>query len=253
MDNFNQKVVFIVMIVLSFTLIFLGNNLVFAATPDGPSNSDLKSNETKATAGSYMMNISGGYIGAVNFTATMNNERWKGFVGWVKGTFALQDAGGSTLFDWTLSATTGQVYATRKSDTPSWTNLSCANVSKLNIEDEELDHDNNKQDNITKTFTAAAKDHDQFWAAGNNISLDSCYAIETYVNNVSQSGTDRFEEVALSDGHNESSGSLIYAVILEEAVQGYDGDNFDFQMIVPEDGSPGNTIVTAYYLYIELA
>jgi len=53
--------------------------------------------------------------------------------------------------------------------------------------------------------------------------------------------------MALSDGVN-----TVYATIMEEDVTGYDGSKYDFQMIVPEDGSPGFSGATAYYIYVEI-
>jgi hypothetical protein len=48
------------------------------------------------------------------------------------------------------------------------------------------------------------------------------------------------------------STSIIYATILENDLAGYDGQTYDFQMLVPENGSQGFTGATAYYLYVEL-
>ena len=78
-----------------------------------------------------------------------------------------------------------------------------------------------------------------------SIAANQCPTLNTYINNVSQD-TD-FEEMALYD-----STSIIYATILENDLAGYDGQTYDFQMLVPENGSQGFTGATPYYIYVEL-
>jgi hypothetical protein len=73
-----------------------------------------------------------------------------------------------------------------------------------------------------------------------------------------------FKEVLLSDKINNDSvaGFIIYTGILAQSqtpaitADGYDGQTYDFQMIVGEDGHGANTGPTAtestYYFYVEL-
>ena len=44
----------------------------------------------------------------------------------------------------------------------------------------------------------------------------------------------------------------VYATIMEQDTIGFDGDRYDFQMIVPENGNQSFSGATAYYIYIEL-
>jgi hypothetical protein len=232
-------IIFLLGIILSSII------LISAANPVGPNTVISVSNETKtSTAGAAFFNISGGYISALNLSANIQNLRWKAFVGWVNGKFTLDDQGGATIYDWTLSVTTGRVYSTRDGSTIEWSSIACANrTTNLNTEELNMFHTNNSGDNITKTFQYGT--HDPFWVAGRNIASGSCPTINTYIGNATQDND--FEEMALYD-----STSIIYATILENDLAGYDGQTYDFQMLVPENGSQGFTGATAYYLYVEL-
>ncbi len=227
---------FLLMIILSLSFII--------ATPTGPSNIYHVSNSTKGATSAGFINISGGYISTINLTANSQNLRWKAFVGNVTGKFTLDDSGGSTIYDWTLSSTGGEVYATRNSGTITWTNISCATNTWLMQENGAMDHQNTSADSINNTFVSGT--HSLFFVGATSITASSCPTLNTYVNSGSQDSS--FEEIALY-----ASSSVIYASILEEDVTGYDGQPYDFQMIVPENGDPGFTGATAYYLYVELS
>ena len=99
-------------------------------------------------------NISGGYIAALNLSASIQNTHWKAFVGWITAGFTLDDSAGSTIYDWSLAVTSGRVYATRDSSTIEWNSIQCANVSTtLAAEDLALSHNISlRQDTINMTF-----------------------------------------------------------------------------------------------------
>jgi hypothetical protein len=231
----------IVFTILLFSALFLSSLVI--ATPTGPSNINVTSNETKTSTAGQMVNISGGYISKLNITASVQNPHWKAFVGWIDGKFTLDDASGSTLYDWTLSTIGGEVYATRASGVANWGTISCADATEITAEDTSLNH--TAEDNITSTFTSASNSA-TFVVAGTTITAGACSAINTYVNNVTQAT--KFEEVILHD-----TSDIIYATILEEDETGYDGSAYDFQMLVPEVALETWTGSTAYYLYVELS
>ncbi len=247
--NQDKAMLKILLVLTSVLFIFIFLNSVNAADPEGPSSITWLDNETKASVDDFTWNVSGGYISHINFSATTQNSRWKGMVGWVNGLFTLDDASGNTLFEWSLTTITGQVYATTNATSPTWSSLSCANITRLELENNLMEH-SSSEDNITKTFSN--QDHDPFTAAGVSISENDCYSLRTYVENNTQSVTEYFEEVALFDGHNSTGGGVVYATILEDDQTGYDSEAYDFQMIVPENGNSASSIVTAYYIYIEL-
>ena len=50
---------------------------------------------------------------------------------------------------------------------------------------------------------------------------------------------------------DSTNGDIVYATILEQDAQGFDNNQYDFQMIVPEVGLTWSSS-TAYYFYVEL-
>jgi hypothetical protein len=222
--------------------VFIMTGMAFA-NPDGPSQVVFVSNETKAANPAFEVNISGGYISTINITAVMQNPRWKAFVGNVTGKFTLDDASGSTIFDWTLATISGQIYATRNSSSLNWPVIACA--STANIEDENIAMGHTgQQDNLTVTFSSA--EHPEFFVGAQQILQDSCdHALNTFVNSAAQASN--FFEVTLN-----TEGNIVYATVIESSETGFDGNLYDFQMIVPEVGTPGFGGATAYYLYVEL-
>jgi len=237
------------LLVLFFVALFffLFFDIVYA-TPVGPDNVVIESNMTKGSLGAYVLNISGGRVAVINLSSTIQNTRWKAFIGRVTGSFTLDDASGSTVYDWALSSIGGEVYATRNSSTINWNNLTCASVASLNLENTRLSH-TSPADNLTVTFNVSSgATHREFFVASRNISQNSCPTLNTYVNNNTQDSV--FEEVAL---YEAIGSNIVYATILEQDAAGYDGRPYDFQMIVPEVGTPGWDGATAYYLYVELS
>lgn len=219
--------------------------VVDAATPQGPDVLNISTNETKGSVGAKMVNISGGYIASMNLSATVQNIRWKAFVGQVTGLFTLDDASGSTIFDWTLTSITGRIYATRNSSSITWSNINCSNLAFLENENYKMNH-TNANDNITATFNmTAGATHGGFFAAGVEIFNNSCPTLNTYIDNATQDTY--FQEMVLDD-----DASVVYATIIETDHNGFDSTDYDFQMIVPENGAAGFSGATAYYIYVEL-
>jgi hypothetical protein len=214
-----------------------------SADPVGPTGVTSVWNETMNTTAAGFFNISGGYIAALNLSVSAQNMRWKAFVGWVTGGFTLDDSSGSTIYDWSTTITNGRVYATRDSSTIEWNSIECANLL-TNLESENTALNHTQADNITATFSLDTL-HDGFLVAGEPILPDTCPTLNTFVNDTSQD--DVFDEVALYDGT-----SIVYAALLSIGEVGYDGNTYDFQMLVPENGTPGFSGATAYYLYAEI-
>lgn len=215
------------------------------AEPQGPDEILLNSNQTAASVAGKMLNISGGYIADINLSATIQNPRWKGIVGLVTGMFTLDDASGSSIYDWTLASITGRIYTSRNDSGINWAGIRCANLTTLDVENFRINH-TNANDNITATFNVTSgATHNPFFVGAIPIGASSCPTLNTYVDNSTQDNF--FEEVALYDGNN-----IIYAAILEEAETGFNGKPFDFQLIVPENGAATFTGATAYYIYLEI-
>jgi len=249
----NQKKLVEVFLVLALALAIFLSSGARAADPVGPDSIDLISNVTKNTTSTKMINISGGRIGTFDVNATIQNPRWKAFIGNVTGRFTLMDAEGATVFDWTISSITGRIYATANSTALSWATVNCSNVTSLESENVKFNH-TRADDNITITFNATFNEttnltqsgsHNPFYVGNRYMPASTCPTLNTYENSNPQDAD--FEEVALYDG-----GNMIYATLLEDNEAGYNGYKYDFQMIVPEIGLADFNGATAYYIYVEI-
>jgi hypothetical protein len=233
-------------IFLIIAIIFISSfKTVSGADPEGPDSVLNYYNTTKTSVSSKMINISGGYIGTINITATVKDIRWKAFVGYVSGSFTLDDATGATIYDWSLTSITGRVYATRNSTSVLWSNINCSNITNLNRENVAMNH-SNANDNLNMTFNySTGATHREFYVGNKFIVTNSCPTLNTYVGNNTQDNV--FEETALFDGYN-----TVYATNIEPRIPGFNNATYDFQMIVPENGLPGFNGATAYYIYVEI-
>jgi hypothetical protein len=234
--------------------VFLGVVLAVAlflasviAAPTGPTTLNVTGNQTKGSTSAAQVNVSGGYIAYINMTATVQNPRWKAFVGSVTGKFTLSDSTGSAIYDWTLATVTGRIYATRNSSTVTWSSIQCANSTLLEWENLQMNH-SSRYDNISATFNTT--NHTSFYVGSVSITNNTCPTLATFRNNAAQSTY--FQEVTLTDTA-ATTGKIIYSTKLEQQTTGFDNNPYDFQMIVPENGLTGNTGVTPYYLYVELS
>jgi len=265
LQEFKERVIFLVILLLCTSFISF-----VIASPIPPTVNYIK-NETMGAAGSTgtIVNLTGngtfagGYIFTISISSLVQNKRWKAFVGNVTGRLTLDDGEGYTIFDWSqyTGSVGGEVYATRWSDAVNWSNINCTwgylhdqskyqNKSVIERENQAL-FLNNSDDNITTTFSSY--NHSAIQIGSITIPANNCSSLRTYING-SQNNQDIFTEVILYDGTNETNGKIIYATIIDTTDQyGYRNDtNYDFQMIVPENGSPNWHSATAYYFYVEL-
>jgi len=219
------------------------------SSPEGPGFSII-SNTSRTGAGGTEVNATyngtagGGYIYTMLMNATSQTVRWKGFVGNVSGQLVLDDVNGQSIYTWTLNSTfSGEVYATRYGSSVSWFNVNCSNSTHKDTEDQQLSLF--QQDNISSTFNT--RDHLAFAIGTLDITADSCFGIFTYVNDGPQAT--RFSEIMLYDYLNNVT---VYSTVLETDQAGFDGKSYDFQMILPENGSVGFAGPLSYYFYVEL-
>ncbi|PIY60679.1 hypothetical protein COY95_00545, partial [Candidatus Woesearchaeota archaeon CG_4_10_14_0_8_um_filter_47_5] len=107
-----------------------------------------------------------------------------------------------------------------------------------------------------KLGSTAQFNHSTFYAGEKKISTNTCYGTNLNVNNADQ-GTD-WAEVVLQDGTSQDVGDgvheydIIYAALLENKTTGFNGNGFDYQIILPESGLQGSQPSIAYYFYLEL-
>jgi len=242
------KEIFVVGVFSIISLMLL--SVVILAVPVGPSTVTPVSNVTKTATAATIFNISGGYIATFNLTANVQNVRWKAFVGNATGSFTLADATGSTIYNWASAAITGRIYATRNSSIINWGSVNCSNATTLGNESAAmiLNTTTAPSDMLTMTFNMTPGNA-PFYVGATFIGANTCPTLLTYKNSAPQSGTTDFQEVPLFT----PPGNLIYETPIQSPpVVGYNGQLYNFQMLVPENGTVGYNSSTAYYLYVEL-
>jgi len=241
------------------------------------------SNTTKNTSQALLINSSvngstpGGYIFTITLDSIQQNTRWKAYVGNVTGTLTLDDANDNSIFQWSLTTIAGEVFSTRASGTINWTGINCtwiadgrdnqtddtknktsSNRTPEHNEEIALSHTSvtSKDDNVTATF--ANFNHSELTIGGVVIAKNDCFSVQTFQKDAVQvfddSDNANFTQVILYDGaYNRTTGNVVYATFIENNEIGYRSDEkYDFQMIVPEDGSTGFVSSTPYYFYVEL-
>ncbi|MFA6073373.1 MAG: hypothetical protein WC758_04635 [Candidatus Woesearchaeota archaeon] len=229
---------------------------VFAVNiPLGPDTLDYVQSETSNIAlyPPKQIDAEAGNITEITITGRTQTKSWQGFYGNVSGTIILEDAQGNRFYDWTAAEPKGEVYAS-VNETISWTTVECAptstDITFLDSWQTFYGMNYTDYDTINTTYT---NDTHQIFYTGYN-TLDNCPTTFTYVNNVSQ--TADFEGVLLT---SDSNSTLIFTALLEDKAEGmradkvgFDGGEYDFQLLVAEDGSAANTVVTPYFFWVEL-
>jgi hypothetical protein len=233
--SINQKLLWPILIALAIV------NCIYAIQPSGPTSYENVSSESPLPSIGQVINTTGGTITTINFEATTQNPRWKGFVGNASGSFALMDASNFSLYDWSLASVQGEIYATRNESIIDWNSVACANAANILAEETTLGFTPSDEDNINRTFNMTT--HDSFYAGDTFIAANSCYSTYLNVNGTYQ--TTDFQELLLYYNN------LIYVALVEDEQRGFDNQSYDYQMILPENTDQGKPSET-YYFYIEL-
>lgn len=209
-----------------------GASMTYNSTDNGPTSTATGINNSRGT------------ITTIVLQATQQDTRWKGYVGNVTGTLALSNSAGQAIYDWTnLANPTGEVYATRSSSL-NFASVQCAQVATIGTEMTFNNMTGLETDAINSTFNST--DHTSMIIAGT--SLSNCPYASLYVSGTSQGqdNNDDFQEILVED----AGANLIYVSMLNDNTVGFDGTNYDFQMIVAESNVKATP--TSYYFYVEL-
>ena len=230
--------------IFTFIILALVISSVVSSLPAGPTIIS-NSTQTNVPAAASQITTAGGTFTTLVLNATTQTPRWKAYVGNVTGKLSLKDANSKSIFDWTLSSVTGEVYATRN-NTIDWSTIGCANSSIILSEDTSLNMTNTNADTINKTF--ANKIHKSFYVGSTLVQNSTCQAIATYINGSSQSVSENssFQEILLQD----NSSRMVYTTLINQNTTGFDNGKYDFQMIVAENEFQSSP--TTYYMYVEL-
>ena len=234
----------VVITCLMLSLILMSNmiNIAFAV-PEGPRVTYNQTYTATPRPGTFI-NTSGGTFTTLNLNVTQQDPRWKAYAGNITGKLLLSDAQNLSIYDWTWSETSGEVYATR-ANSINWPAIICANAAKITAEEVAMNHTATNADSISLTFNR--KVHKKFYVGTKYIANSTCFSIATYINGKNQTVSEnaKFQEVLLTDTTN-----LLYVTLLENAQSGFNNKKYDFQLLVAESDKRVNP--TPYYFYVEL-
>jgi hypothetical protein len=239
------KILFVMLLLLLVGAGLFSSMASVSAVPVGPVITfNATTNATPRPAAA--ITTAGGTFTTLVLNTTGQTYRWKAYVGNVTGKLVLADATNKSIFDWTVTSVTGEVYATRSSTAIDWTTVGCADTTSIDNEDIFMNMSLSSPDSINRTFNMTV--HKLFYVGTTRIQNSTCRAISTYVNGTRQTLSENavFQEVLLKDG----SSNLIYTTLVNASAFGYNNQKYDFQMILAENEYQSSP--TTYYLYVEL-
>jgi hypothetical protein len=217
----------------------------------------------------YEIQAQAGNVTALTFYSERSTLFWQGYYGNITGRIVLDDASNDTMFAWDLATPSGELYATNSSGAVLWDNLTCVNFTadlsdnhRINLSTLSIQYNMNttadpianmSTDGFNSTFNSTFESI--LTVGGNRLGDDdtdseNCPMLHTFVDNIWQSSN--FTELMTFD--NDSA--LVFVTFIENSLSGYgtgSDDQHDFQIMVPEDGTPGKeSSTTSYYFYVEL-
>jgi len=210
-------------------------NVTTRAPPDAPESHD-------ANAGNVT------YMTLYGYTVT---QAWQGYYGNVSGTIQLADNNDKVLYNWSLANPRGEVYATENGTNVDWGNIACKNISGANLTALEtwfnISYDD--PDGINETFSDS-NTHDVFYTASEDFTAGECASAYMF-NGSGASYSSEFQEVLLTD-QSDVVQTIFTSIIEQYGKAGFDGNNYDFEMIVLENGHGTDVAYRNYYFYVEL-
>ncbi|OGJ21185.1 hypothetical protein A3K73_05025 [Candidatus Pacearchaeota archaeon RBG_13_36_9] len=244
--NRTSWIYFSFFVALAFLLYF---GAVIAVEPFGANYT----NEISSTAqpdAPQSIPAQAGNVTQLDIFGYTTTQSWQGYYGNVTGTIILADSYDKVLYNWSLAAPEGEVYASvNGSGEIDWGNVACFNMDNHLALETLYNISTDDVDGVNETFKTG-NSHDPFYTAGAFFDTGTCASTQIF--DASGQGNDNsFEEVLLTDA--SSPVQTIFASLLEEEdIVGFDGNYYDFEMIVLENGHGTDTAMTPYYFYVEL-
>ncbi len=221
--------------------------LTAIAAPESPSELTATAGRHTGLPGVQSVDAYAGNATELNFDHESITKGWQGYYGNITGDIVLDNSDNQTLYAWPLTPS-GQIYAAWNASTPTWNSLECLNHANASVEAAIFNTLTSYSDNFTNTFNVTDS-HPKFNVSNNHIEQNTCtYSAWTHVSEAYPS-TSVFNETVLWD---PSLNFTVYTGLISENAVGFDGGDWDFQMLVPEDGWDDNEDALTYYFYIEL-
>lgn len=205
-----------------------------------------------------------GNLSEVTIYGVSTTSSWQGYFGNVTGTIELTDASNKSMYNWSQSSPSGEIYASNDSGVI-WTNIQCLNftangtlcssdaadqggeTSQCGINVSQLGDyygvSETDVDGINQTFNK--NNHLSFVTNSLSFSAGECSNAKLF----NSTGDGSFDEVLLYSPDNKA---VVYASLLKNNADGFDSKTHDFEMLVLENGHNGDASITNYYFYVEI-
>ncbi|NCN86654.1 hypothetical protein GW932_02380 [archaeon] len=239
MGRINKSIIFACLVLFSISF-------TFAVQPFGAETLNVVSSTSSPVTPAASAEAQAGNVTELNIFGVSVTQTWQGYFGNVSGTLQLADSSDNIMYNWSLADPEGEVYASRLSSV-NWENIQCFNWSENGTWlESDFGISPGDVDGVNETFSYDNL-HDLFFTNQHQFNEGEC--MSTYIYDNSSSSVDNhFEEVLLWDGTD-----VVFTSLLEEqSVNGFDGKDHDFEMLVLEDGHETDVDVTTYYFYVEL-
>ncbi|GBE20083.1 hypothetical protein BMS3Abin17_00817 [archaeon BMS3Abin17] len=257
------------LILLFFSVAVLASiPLIMAIQPTGGAVTEERS-ETAPADAAGTMNAQAGNVTELNIFGYSVTQTWQGYFGNITGTIQLADSGDNVLYNWSLADPQGEIYASTNGSI-TWDNIQCFNFTadgsytgesgnggttslygtNLTTLESQFNIASGDVDGVDETFTlSGAGTHDLFYTANQEFSEGECRSTRIY-GDTGAGVNDEFEEVLL---YEPATSSVIFTSLIEPGnMLGFDNKDYDFEMLVLEDGRGTDTSVTPYYFFVEL-
>ena len=252
------------------SLVFLSTlffSFVNAVTPTGgsvtPGSPQTAPADTAGNNSAFAGNTT--FLGVTAYSTT---QTWQGYFGNVSGTIQLADASDNVIYNWTLAEPEGEVYASTNSSI-TWGNIQCFNFTangtgglgtagstnlggaNLTVLESTFNIGSSDADGVNETFSfvPAGDGHDAFTTASLSFGAGECLSTKLF-NSGGGQASNQFEEVLLFE---PATSSVVFTSLLEEgALNGFNSQDNDFQMMVLEDGHNSDVSATPYFFFVEI-
>jgi len=212
------------------------------ATPSGATVNPINSTAGGADAAGSDTNALAGNVSEITLYGVSNTQTWQGYYGNVTGAIRLGNQDSDVMYNWSVSAPEGEVYA---SDTNSitWSTIECYVLDTGNVTTIEGNWNigATDSDGVDETFTL--QNHAAFNTGAVSFAGGDCNNTKVFNN----AGVGTFDEAILTDGS-----ATVFAALLQDDTTGFDGATHDFEMLVLEDGHAGDTNTDTYYFWVEI-
>lgn len=189
--------------------------------------------ETASPAAADSVLAEGGNVTSLDVAGQSVTRVWQGFFGQVSGNLTLEDATGDQFFNWSIGTPNGTVLASRNS-TIDWTTVDA-------VTDCDVDTDLTAQgrDRVSRTFEQNVTISPAIQIGTVSIT-DACQVFT----HTSGSPGFNFEEIIA----NATGVDTIYVSRINPDATGFDGNTYDYQMIVPDNRTAA---LTTYFFFVE--